>query len=403
MLAQLRTTLAAARTRLAPSHPQIASLEAQIATFDARVKKGVGVVSGTISGANPEFSMLQSNLSTTRLDKEAAANREKTYVSLLQAAEQRLAALSAVQGNAESLAGDMKVLDAHLQEINISLTQARDAARVPQIEWRVFDKPGTPEWPEKSKRRMIIATMPVAGAIIGLLVLCFRPIFGGRAYTAREAGFWTGFPVLASSTWPRNRESFFALLGDLGDQGAAARGYTLVLGATEREKALAEELAYWLGGKGVADSGHQVGLQSTQAEASSVVTPPPPSAVAVSTGIGAEAGAARRTEALVVVRPGAERPAPLALIPEGTHAWLGTIEGPSLRRAARGADRVIVLLNSGSEGFRSLFALRTRLGRDRGVGVVVLGLSAEFVNLPDRVGNVETFWQHVAAGRNGHS
>lgn len=403
MLAQVRTALATARTRLVPSHPQIAALEAQAAALAIRVKQGLGVVSSgtTNSSANPEFAALQSSLSTTRLDKEDAANREKAYAGLIQSAEQRLAALTAIQGKAEGLGVDLKIIETHLQEISVSLAQARDAARLPQIEWRVFDKPGTPEWPEKSKRRVIAGAMPVAGALVAMLILCIRPLLGGRVYTAREAGFWTAFPVLASSTWPRDRESFFALLGDLGDQGAAAHGYTLVLGATEREKALAEELAYWLGGRGVADSGHQVGLESVRVNAPAVVTQAPGSAEPGSTSVSAGSGPVRRSEALVVMQPGATGPAPLALIPEGTHAWLGTTEGPSLRRAARGADRVIVLLTSGAEAFTSLSALRTRLGRDRGVGIVVLGLGAEFVNLPDRVGDVDAFWRHGAAGRNG--
>ena len=80
----------------------------------------------------------------------------------------------------------------------------------------------------------------------------------GRVYTAREAGYWANLPVLGSSAWPRNREMFFTLVDELGDHGTAARGYTLVLGASGREKQLAEELAYWLGG-------HAVGSRRPQA------------------------------------------------------------------------------------------------------------------------------------------
>jgi hypothetical protein len=56
------------------------------------------------------------------------------------------------------------------------------------------------------------------------------------------------------------------------------------------------------------------------------------------------------------------------------------------------ADRVIVLLTSGGELFTSVAGLRARLGRTTGVGVVMLGLSPELLNLPDQVGDAEAFW-----------
>src|SRR4029077_2284233 len=84
---------------------------------------------------------------------------------------------------------------------------------------------------------------------------------------------------------------------------------------------------------------------------------------------------------------------------EGTHAWRGAMEGPALRHAARMADRVIVLLTSGAEVFTSVAALRTRIGRERGVGVVLLGLGSDLLNLPDRAGDVQTFWRSTQPRR----
>jgi hypothetical protein len=103
------------------------------------------------------------------------------------------------------------------------------------------------------------------------------------------------------------------------------------------------------------------------------------------------------SEALVPVQ---RQGAAISLYPQGTHAWLGANEGPALRRAARMADRVILLLSSGTEAFTNVVDLRTRLGRDKGVGVVLLGLSPELLKLPDRVGDVEGFWRytHVRPG-----
>jgi hypothetical protein len=114
--------------------------------------------------------------------------------------------------------------------------------------------------------------------------------------------------------------------------------------------------------------------------------------------VGSSAAPVHASEALVpVARQGG---AAISLYPQGTHAWLGANEGPALRRAARMADRVILLLSSGTESFTNVVDLRTRLGRDSGVGVVLLGLSPELLKLPDRVGDVDGFWRytHVRPG-----
>lgn len=401
-LAELRAELAGARARYAPSHPRIASLEAQVTALAPRVKQGTSIVSATTTGTNPEYATLQASLSSTRADKEAAAQRGESYDTYVKAAEQRVAELSAIEGRAKGLIADVKSAETRLGEQEAQLSEARDAARAPQIEWRVLERANLPEYPERSKRRAVMAGMPIAGMLIALLALLIRPLLDGRVYTAREAGWWSRFPVLASSSWPRNRETFFTLLGDLGDQGTAARGYTLVLGATGREKALAEELAYWLGGSAVTESRDKVGqvVAPIEAPPGGVATPAAPvsGATTINASPNTSPGAVQRSEALVAFQPAVSAAAALALVPQGTHAWLGTTEGPSLRRAARTADRVIVLLTSGAEVFTAVSDLSTRLGRETGIGIVLLGLGPEYLKLPDRIGEVEEFWRR-GAGR----
>jgi hypothetical protein len=107
-----------------------------------------------------------------------------------------------------------------------------------------------------------------------------------------------------------------------------------------------------------------------------------------------------RSEALV---PVAREAAAMSRLPQGPHAWLGATEGPALRRAARMADRVIVLVSSGGEAFTSLMGLRTRLGRDNGVGLVMLGVSPQLMMLPDRTGDVDKFWRNTQPRSNAIS
>ena len=58
------------------------------------------------------------------------------------------------------------------------------------VEWRVVTPAAEPEWPEQSKRRIVVAAMPIAGVLVALLALLIRPLLDGRVYTAREAAYW---------------------------------------------------------------------------------------------------------------------------------------------------------------------------------------------------------------------
>ena len=74
-------------------------------------------------------------------------------------------------------------------------------------------------------------------------------------------------------------------------------------------------------------------------------------------------------------------------------AWEGPFEGQALRRAARLADRVVVLVSSGAMSAFRLNGIQNRLGRERGIGYIVVGLPEELLTLPDRVGDVAAFWR----------
>jgi hypothetical protein len=73
-------------------------------------------------------------------------------------------------------------------------------------------------------------------------------------------------------------------------------------------------------------------------------------------------------------------------------AWNGPLSGPILRRAARLAHRVIVVVSSGSSVV-DLARVKTRLGRTSGVGFVLVNVQDAYVDVEDRVGPVVEFWQ----------
>jgi uncharacterized protein involved in exopolysaccharide biosynthesis len=75
--------------------------------------------------------------------------------------------------------------------------------------------------------------------------------------------------------------------------------------------------------------------------------------------------------------------------------WLSAVE---LRRATREATRALVLVQAGRRDALALGALRARLGRATGLGLVLIGVEAALADLPDRAGDVDTFWRGGGPG-----
>lgn len=383
------TALAAAEQQLAllasrhpADHPRVLAAKEQVAAL-----RRAGIRDPGTFTPNAQFQTISAALSAAVANRDGTAARLKTIEEELPKADQRAAWYRSLQGSTRGLLADIELHEKRLNDLQAQISRARDAARTPQVEWRVLNPAVEPEWPERSKRRWIVAGMPILGMLVALIALLVRPLLDGRVYTAREAGYWCNAPVLGSTTWPRNPDMLFTLADELSHHGALAPGYTLVVGATSREKPYAEELAYWLGGGAVADRKRE---REQPGSARVRVTAAPPASSHSAAAGGGSSAAVVSSEALVPVRQGGG--AALAHYPQGTHAWLGANDGPSLRRAARMADRVIVLLSSGAEVFTSVAGLSTRLGREGGVGLVMLGLSSELLKLPDRVGDVDAFW-----------
>lgn len=73
-------------------------------------------------------------------------------------------------------------------------------------------------------------------------------------------------------------------------------------------------------------------------------------------------------------------------------SWDGPKEGQALRRAARLADRVAVVIPSGLCSIMEIASIPTRLGRSNGVGYILVDLPTEYSRLEDRAGPVDLFW-----------
>jgi uncharacterized protein involved in exopolysaccharide biosynthesis len=390
-LATLRSQLAGARAHLAPDHPQIVQLESQVQALEQRVKSGS---SQAVQGAqmvmpNQQYLSLQAGISTSKITKEAEMERQETYKRFSQEAEKRLQQLSEAEGQAQQLLSRISLLETRVTELEAQRVRVRDSVRNASADFRVVTPATAPEKPNPSERRSIAIKFPVGALALALCAIFGFELKGLRVHTAREAGFWANTPVIASSTWPREQNTLGVLVDELSDAVPSMRGTTLVVGARVNEVPLAREVAYWLSHlSGFAQRG-VVGADEPIVTPDTAPAAQTPSNVHVAPGVDASSSVggrfplARRSEtgsALAVAQ-----------------AWDGPPTGPSLRRAARLADRVLVVMAAGTLSVTDVAQLRSRLGRNAGIGLLLVGLNPEFVKLPDRVGQVDAFWHTRAA------
>jgi hypothetical protein len=363
------------RTRAISSEdPRIPALTAQIAALEAHMAKLPGPrVTGSSSARDPGTggtgAKPDKHSAIWRVLAESSANTRPSGRPGNGATSDEAKRRAAETADA-SAALQKKVSDEeeHVATAERALARARAQSTGESADWRVLTPPSKPTRPERATQGLIAVAMPLTGMLVALLALLLRPLLGGRVYTAREAAYWGRLPVLASTAWPRTREMFFPLVDELGQQAIGAPGCTLVVGASAAETKLAEELASWL----------DEGLIGTKRK-------PDGSPIGGS-------GPIKPAERVVAVE---RKEHAGGIYTTGVHAWLGDVDGPALRRAARVVDRVIVLISSGALTFSGVAELRTRLGRSSGVALVVLGLNPTLLKLPDQSGEVGRFWRYV--------
>ncbi len=383
-LSQLKSQLAGLRAHLAPDHPQVQQLEAQVQALEQRIKSGGSTV---VQGAqsvmpNAQYLSLQAGISNSKITKEAEMERQETYKRFAQEAEKRLQQLSEAEGQAQQLLSKITLLETRTTELEVQRVRVRDQVRNASADFRVVTPATIPEKPNPSQRRSIAIKFPVTALALALMGILGLELKGFKVHTAREAGFWANAPVIASSTWPREQNTLSVLVDELSDVVSSMRGTTLVVGARVNEVPMAREVAYWLSHlSGFAERGI-VGADEPVVGPPAAVAGQSPPTVEVAAGVGATSSGVA-----LVRRSGTSAARAVAQV------WDGAPTGPSLRRAARLADRVLVVMAAGTLSVTDVAQLRSRLGRKGGIGLLLVGLNPEFVKLPDRVGEVDAFWQ----------
>lgn len=390
-MAQKKAELAQAAARLAPDHPAILSLKAQIATLKSRAKSKANVVGGGVNvTANMQYEELKQGVVQAEIDREMFLQQHKSFLELEQKARARLQDLEKAEGQATELASRVEMVGGQVLALQKQRLVARDAVRSVGSSFRIVTPATRPEKPDQTKGNKTAIKFSVVAVVLTVLGLLGYALRGLKVYTAREAGYWANAPVVASSTWPRDSAMLSTLVDELSDHAPVAYGSTLVVGARPNEVSIAREVAYWLGNVTgwpqkalIGDIQREDGSTGAKSDADEADSGPQQDA-------SSEAGAT------ALVRTAGQRDSQTVEV-MSAQAWDGPTDGPVLRRAARLADRVLVVAASGSLSAIQLWQLKTRLGREEGVGLLLVGLDPAFVKLPDRVGGVDEFWSGETA------
>ncbi|WP_236605313.1 GumC family protein [Sandaracinus amylolyticus] len=411
-LARAEAHLEQLRGQLSEDHPRFQVADRQVRALRERVRSGGGSKVGSVSmGASSTFETAATALATASADLEAARQRSVQLQRLAQEAQQRVAAFSAIEGDATALLADVQVKQTLLNNLQNHRARLQNMIENPDTGFRVIARAVAPESAAPSKRKYYVAAgVPLALVLLVLVVVVGRELRGLKLHTASEISFWGNGPVVGTTTWPRDPSAAGDLVADMDDFVPKSTGTMLVVGATEHEMPLATELAKQLAADWTDTTLIEMGRDT-------LVSPIPvdigrrslPASAGPSAGLSTQEFEAAPTQVqrggsfellgpptiVSAVAPyGVLSSTPMSdeterLIPT---AWEGPLNGQQLRRAARLADRVLVVVPSGAITVTQLGDLANRLGRKEGVGYAVVGIADEYSTLPDRSGNVEAFW-----------
>ncbi|HJL18850.1 MAG TPA: hypothetical protein RMH99_24520 [Sandaracinaceae bacterium LLY-WYZ-13_1] len=417
-LAELQQRLREARGQgLSDNHPQVQSLQRQV---EALERSGAGSGGSSRTETNSLYTQIESNLAEARTELEAARRRHESLQTLATQAQERTNRFSTIEGQAAGLLAQVNTKEALLNELNERKARIEDSLRDVQTGFRTVAEARPPESAVPSKKKWVVAAgIPMAFVSIMLAMLFFRELRGLRIQTPREVAWWGNGPVIGTTTWPRDPRALIDLIADMDDFAPDARGTMLVVGATDDEHELAAEVASQLNHDWSSTTLIDVPVVGALPPGEDA-DPPPRSDPAPSYDQGgydydgdvisgeihdgpteivlhddphgdALAGMDAPTEV-----DGVSPVAPPQPVDDPDErlvctAWTGP-EGQSLRRAARLADRVLVLVRSNGLKATELAQQKTRLGRERAVGYCLIGVTDEVARLPDRSGPVEEFW-----------
>lgn len=358
-LPEARAELDRARLQFSADHPNVRRLQAEIESLEARVK---------VRTADPRRNQaaIVAAAAKAKSDFEAAQALKKQL-------QERLEGISKEEGRAAMLEGSVKVAREALDAAKALYTQADLESQGAPDEFRVLERATPPADPVKSPRKNVAIGFPVGFvllAVLGTLVSSIRKL---DVRTPKEAAYWSGLPVVGASTWPRDPDMLSSLMHDLDDYAPHCEGVTLIVGASLDEAHLARRVAEW--------DGHRM-----------VKSIDDPQRLLASGSGGS---------AYPLARPGQSQAPREDSAAGAPNMQILTLTGPvpaqALRRAARLADRVLVVVGSGKHSIFQMMKIQGRLGRDTGIGVLLVGLDKEFAMVRDRVGDVERFWKATRA------
>jgi predicted nucleic acid-binding Zn-ribbon protein len=385
---RLRGELASAKATLSAHHPRVQALEQQVSQLRSQLRAGGGASSsgGGLVSVNATYQVVEGQLREARSNLEALRERQKGLTGMADKAQDRVEAFSDVEGEASALLAEVTVNESLLSGLQGTEAALEDALRDPPSGFSVLDPGAAPEYPLRNRMKLVVfVAIPTLCIALALLLVLRREFQGLLLKTPLEVAFWGKGPVLAATSWPGDPHGLDELVAGLDDFAPQAQGSMLVVGASPGEGRLANELADRLNNDWFPTHEPRVAPVGR-----GPLRTPPPSGPYPIHPAGNEAAAHAQ-------RPSTPPSEALRVISRANHlqlqAWDGPFEGQSLRRAARLADRVMIIVRSGAMSAPQLNRIQRRIGREHGVGYLVAGLSDEFRALPDRAGDVAGFWR----------
>ncbi len=347
----------------------------------------------TTLGVSADHATNQVALSSALADLESARQRLTGLSDLSGRAETRVSDISDLEGQSIALLSHVRVGETLMAELREQRARLDISSREPRSGFIIVAPASAPEFPEKNKVKYLAAAgIPTAFVLFAVFVLLARELRGMRVRTAGEVAYWSRAPVVGTTTWPRERAAVEALIADLDDFAPEAGGDTLVVAGHAAATECAQQFAAYLssdwgdttlGAAPFIDESVDISMGDIES-ADFISIDADPAVVTPSPTFSDSVALARRPQSSF----------PLAIQdPQRVRAWDGDPADRALRRSARLADRVLVVVNAGQATVKDLMLTQVRLGRTQGVGFIVVGMDEEMAKLPDRIGRVEDFWR----------
>jgi uncharacterized protein involved in exopolysaccharide biosynthesis len=390
---QLRQQLATARATLSESHPRVQALQQQVNHLRDRLRGGGTTTPGDNGQvvANATYRAIADELRTTKSNLEVLRERQRWMAERAKKAQGQVEAFSDIEGEASGLLAEVRINENLLRHLRQTQAALEDALRTPSSGFVILDPGSVPEYALRNKKKFVVlGAVPLVSCALALLFALWGEFRGFRVQTSAEVAFWGSGPVLGTTSWPNDPLGLEELIAGLDDYAPEAVGGVLIVGASPHEASLATELADRMDSDWVITGGMPFGNEPQPQpihDTTPIQAPPPSGPYPISRATPSTALATRPSSGpLQVVSPlhHTKRMKP--------EAWDGAFEGQALRRAARLADRILVLVHSGSVSALQLNRTRQRLGREDGLGYIVVGITDELSSLPDRMGDVAGFW-----------